>query len=159
MKNQKKNVRVRSKKLSLNTSKTHKSDYDKDFFKWTKTQAKLLEKGEFEKLDTANLKEEIESLGRSDKRAVRSHLANLIAHLLKQLLQNKSIKSWNDSVENARLEISFIMEDSPSLKRQLPELLKQAYGLAVIRAAQETRIPEEKFPTECPWKLEEILNG
>lgn len=57
--------------------------YEKDFFKWTKTQANHLKKKEFSKLDIENLIEEIKSLGRSEKRAIKSYLANLLLDLLK----------------------------------------------------------------------------
>ncbi len=162
MKNQQKTenktVRKYPKKLRITVSKRSPVAYDTDFFKWTKSQAVFLKKGDFEKLDMDNLAEEIESLGRSDKRALRSHLSILLMHLLKKQYQpNKLTNSWENSIRNARLEIRYIIEDSPSLKRFLPEFVEDAYSQARWNAAEETGLPESKFPEECPWTLQEIL--
>lgn len=55
--------------------------YDKDFFAWTEEQASLLRAGEVAEIDAANLAEEIESVGKSDRREIRSRLIVLLAHL------------------------------------------------------------------------------
>jgi Domain of unknown function DUF29 len=52
-------------------------DYDTDFYRWTQTQAAALRAKDFATLDLENLAEEIESLGRSDRRAIVSHLERL----------------------------------------------------------------------------------
>jgi hypothetical protein len=59
------------------------SDYGTDFYAWTQTQAEALRAQEWKTLDLENLAEEIESLGRSQRKAVRSHMRNLCMHLLK----------------------------------------------------------------------------
>ena len=53
------------------------------FFLWTQAQATALRDGKAQELDWANLAEEIESLGKSDRRALGSHLEGLVMHLLK----------------------------------------------------------------------------
>lgn len=158
--NSKKNI-VRPKKLSVSAPAID-STYEKDFYKWTGTQAKLLRRGDFKKIDIDNLIEEIESLGKSDKRALKSHLINLLTHLLKIEYQPESrgnSNSWNASVKNARLEILLIMEDSPSLKKELTKMIEGAYNLARQNAAGETNLPLDKFPEKCPWANTEILNS
>ena len=45
--------------------------YDDDFFAWTQEQARLLRAGELTAVDVENLAEEIESVGRSDRREIR----------------------------------------------------------------------------------------
>lgn len=72
MKKVKKAVKLKSKELS--TRAPVKELYKTDFFKWTKTQANFLKKGVLNNLDIDNLIEEIESLGRNDKRALRMSL-------------------------------------------------------------------------------------
>ena len=57
--------------------------YQNDFCKWSVDQAHFLKSKEFEKLDIENIIEEIESLGRSEKRTIESYLTNLLMHLLK----------------------------------------------------------------------------
>ena len=48
--------------------------YDKDFYSWTQEQAELLKHGRFSELDIDNLIEEVESMGRSEKRELESRL-------------------------------------------------------------------------------------
>ena len=57
--------------------------YETDFCAWTQAQAAALRDGKWDTPDWANLAEEIESLGRSERYAIESHLQNLLTHLLK----------------------------------------------------------------------------
>jgi hypothetical protein len=162
MKATKKSVKSNPKRLSLFAppSFRKKLEYDKDFFKWTKTQAGLLKKRKLEDLDIDNLIEEIESLGRSDKRALRSHLIILLMHLLKKKYQptgQGNSSSWDASIENSALEINLILEDSPSLKKELKLIYENSYAYARKKAAIETRLNIKTFPEKCPWEIQEIL--
>lgn len=134
--------------------------YDQDFYKWTKTQAGFLKKGEFEKLDLDNLKEEIEALGRGDKRALLSHCIVLLTHLLKLKYQTeKQMNSnfWKSSVLNSTREIKILIKDSPSLKNEIIKIFPEAYEDARQSAAIETQLDIKIFPEKCPWDLFEIL--
>ena len=85
--------------------------YDTDFFLWTQVQAAALRDGKAQELDWANLAEEIESLGKSDRRALGSHLRNLVLHLLKwhgQPTGRDTGHSWRSSIRNARAEIAVL---------------------------------------------------
>jgi len=149
-----KTIKIRNKEMSLATT----SNYETDFYKWTKNQSSFLEKGDFKKLDIANLKEEIESLGRSERRALLSHIINLLMHLLKKEYQSKRhTKSWDKTTRNARFDIKLNLSDNPSLKRELPEIFKKAYKYALKEAVIETGLPISAFPKECPWTLKEVL--
>lgn len=153
----KKQIKSKAKQMSLTIQKP---SYDRDFFKWTHTQALLLKKGEFSKLDIEHLIEEIESLGKSDKRSLKSHLINLLMHLLKIQYQpemKENTNSWDASVRNARLEITLLLEDSPSLKNELPKMIESAYKFARQKAADETNISLKTFPKECSWTIKEII--
>lgn len=109
-------------------------------------------------LDYDNLAEEIESLGRSDRRAIKSHMRVLLAHLLKWRHQSdKRSKSWNDSIFNARLAITDLLEDSPSLVRCADEIVAEAYKLAVRDAVSETQLSKDDFPSQCPFTEAQIL--
>lgn len=137
-----------------------KAAYDKDFYQWTKTQASLLKNDEFKKLDIGNLIEEIESLGRSEKRALESYLANLFLHLLKMEHQpSKHSRSWDNSVKNASYHARKILKENPSLKRHLGEIVVDAYFTARLEASSETGLDEAAFAKKCPWKIEEILKS
>jgi hypothetical protein len=134
--------------------------YDKDFFKWTKTQANLLKKHDLRRLDIDHLREEIESLGRSDKRSLKSHLIILLQHLLKKKFhpQGKGNSgSWDASINNALTDIRLILEDSPSLKRELISMCGSAYDFAREKAAFDTHLDKMHFPKECPWEIQDIL--
>lgn len=134
--------------------------YEADFFKWTQTQANLLKKEEFTKLDIDNLIEEIESLGKSQRDKLESHLTILLMHLLKIEYQpTHHSKSWDLSVKNARHHVKKTIEQNPSLKSKMAEILNDAYYSARLMAAQETGLDEKVFPKSCKLKIEEILTG
>ena len=137
--------------------KAAQSIYEKDFIKWVEKQAALLKSRDFLHLDLENLIEEIESLGRSDRRALKSHLIILLHHLLKRHFLPEMKKNSN-SIENARIGIKLILEDSPSLNIKLNSMIESAYPFAVKAAAAETEMDVSCFPEECPWTKEEILD-
>src|SRR5215475_8808190 len=104
--------------------------YDQDFYTWTQEQAALLREGAVDALDLTNLAEEIESLGKSDRRALGSHLRNLVLHLLKWRYQpsgRQTGHSWQSSIRNARAEIDVLLEDSRSLQQEVVGLLARWY--------------------------------
>jgi hypothetical protein len=140
---------------------THDAHYDQDFYTWTQEQAALLREGAWQDLDVINLAEEIESLGKNDRRALGSHLRNLMLHLLKwhyQAREEGPSTSWRSSIRNARADIAVLLEDSPSLRRVVPGLVTRWYGLARQDAADETGLPLAIFPETCPWTPEQILD-
>lgn len=151
----KKTIKSNAKKLTVSAAKDL---YDKDFYKWTKSQANLLQKGEFTKLDIENLIEEVESLGRSEKRTLSSQLEILLMHMLKAEYQpEKHGTSWDLSIKYSRNKSKKTLDENPSLKPKLKEILKDAYSSARIDAALETGLEEDTFPEECPWSLKHIF--
>ena len=98
-------------------------------------------------------------MGASDRRALRSYLMRLSQHLLKWHYQpQRRGESWQQSIDNARLQIELIIEDSHSLRDFLPEAFAWAYPRARKEAAKETRLPLETFPEACPWPLAQVLD-
>jgi Domain of unknown function DUF29 len=160
MKMTKKTFKSNPKRLSISTSPKKELEYDNDFFKWTKTQVNLLKKRSLDKLDIDNLIEEIESLGRNDKRTLRSQANRLLMHLLKQKYQPEgqgNSNSWNSSILNATREIKYLLEDSPSLKNELRKMYPKAYEDARQDASIETCLDIKNFPKECPWAIEDLF--
>lgn len=146
--------------MAITSSPLAKSElvYDTDFSKWVKVQARFLKKKEFEKLDIDNLIDEIESLGRSEKRTLVSYLENLLMHMLKAKFQpKKHTTSWDLSIEEASLKSKKTLSENPSLKPKLKEIFNEAYRYARLKASKETRLNLAKFPEECPWNLKEIF--
>lgn len=133
--------------------------YETDFYGWTVEQAAALKAGDYGHLDIQNLIEEIETMGRSEKRALDSRLTILLAHLLKwQYQPARRGKSWQLTIEGQRLSFSDVLTDNPSLKPQLDAILVHAYARARIDAAKETGLDKGSFPVECPWDFSLILD-
>jgi len=154
-----KKVSAKPKKLAVFIDNSSKL-YDKDFYKWANTQSKLLKKGEFEKLDINNLIEEIESLGRSEKRTLRNYLVNLLMHMLKVKFQpERHGKSWDSSIRFSKKEVLEVLKDNPSLKPKLKDIFFDAYDSARLKASSETDLDVSVFPKDCPWTIEEVINS
>ena len=133
--------------------------YETDFYLWTQQQADLLRQGEFNRvdLDLANIAEEIESMGKSDRRSIRSHLANIILHLLKWRYQSdRRSNSWSDSIDNGREEVVWILKDSPSLKPHINALINEIYASTRRKASRETGLLLTTFPDVCPFTVDQI---
>jgi hypothetical protein len=60
--------------------------YETDFYAWIQRQAELLKEKQFDGIDFENLIEELEAMGRSEKRQLLNRLAQLIAHLLNRVV-------------------------------------------------------------------------
>jgi hypothetical protein len=134
-------------------------NYEKDFYSWTQEQANLLRNGQFNSLDIPNLIEEIETMGRSEKRELESRLTVLLLHLLKWKYQEaRRGRSWELSIIEQRLKFEETLEENPGLKSKLEEILTKAYKFAIIQASRETKISRNVFPEICPWTLDEITN-
>ena len=130
-----------------------------DFYLWTQQQAALLRQGQFNRvdLDLENIAEEIESMGKRDRRSVSSYLQNVLLHLLKwQYQPERRGTSWKLSIRNGRYQIRRLLSESPSLKPQLPAMIAEDYSPARENAADETGLPLTTFPDVCPFTVEQI---
>lgn len=133
--------------------------YDTDFHAWTLEQVSLLQSRQFSQLDLVNLMEEIESLGRKERQELRNRLGILLGHLLKwQFQPEQRTNSWLGTIREQRVQIKFLLKDSPSLKPYLEEAFADAYELGVALALRETLLSEEIFPEASPYELEQSLN-
>ncbi|MGK7878049.1 MAG: DUF29 domain-containing protein [Xenococcaceae cyanobacterium] len=146
------------------TTKELRILYEQDYYLWLKNTAKLLRSGRLSELDVDNLVEEIEDMGRSEKRAIYSNLKILLMHLLKYRYQpefrSNSWSSWRSTIEEHRQRIQKAFEDSPSLKRYFNEIFAvgKCYQDAKRLAAKEIDLALDAFPSESPFTGEEILN-
>jgi hypothetical protein len=142
----------------LQTELDSLAHYDQDFYLWTQQQAALLRQGHLIALDLEHLAEEVEDMGKSEKRAVESHLTVLLTHKLKWEYQaQKRARSWRFTIAEQGIQIEKTCQESPGLRPLLPILLEDAYRTARLRAAKETRLSLSIFPKTCPWTVEEIL--
>ncbi|MDE1149026.1 MAG: DUF29 domain-containing protein [Azospirillaceae bacterium] len=137
---------------------TRHSLYDQDFYAWANEQAALLRAGKLADADVAHIAEEIESMGRTEKRELISRLTVLLLHLLKwQFQPTHRGASWRLSIANARDDLTDHLADNPSLKSHLEEAVTAAYRRARRQASAETGHPETIFPNPCPWTFNQAL--
>ncbi|HWG06555.1 MAG TPA: DUF29 domain-containing protein [Beijerinckiaceae bacterium] len=133
--------------------------YEADFYGWANEQAALLRDGRLNEADIENIAEEIESMGRSEKRELVSRLTVLLTHLLKWRFQPVGRgSSWRTSIVVQRRALDRHLTDNPSLKPRILEAVDSAYRDAILIAGDETKLGESVFPQECPWTFEDIAN-
>jgi hypothetical protein len=143
----------------LKTTARPDADYDQDFFLWTRDQARLLREHRFAELDLANLVEEVESMGRSEKREIRSRLTVLLAHLLKWKYQPDARKpAWIGTIDEQRQSLLDVLEDNPSLRRRPGDIFARVYAAARVQATKETGIAFALFPETPPFTLDQALD-
>ncbi|MBD2385577.1 DUF29 domain-containing protein [Cylindrospermum sp. FACHB-282] len=130
--------------------------HNNDFYAWTQEQAHLLRTRQFNQIDFHQIAEEIEDMGRSEKRELESRLELLLMHLLKwQFQPNLRSRSWQLTIKEQRLRLEKLLQENPSLSSFLAESLDKTYQLATISAERETGL--SSFPEICPYGLTEIL--
>jgi hypothetical protein len=134
--------------------------YDEDFYAWSRQQAALLRAGKLGQADIEHIAEEIESMGKTEKRELISRLTILLLHLLKWRYQSaKRAPGWGASIRVQRNRLADHLGDNPSLRPLLSAALAAAYRDAILEAASETGLPESMFPADCPWTAEQTLDS
>ena len=132
--------------------------YDEDFMLWLENNIDLLKNGKFNQLDLDNLIEELESMGKSNKKAMWSNLMILLMHLLKYKYQKDyRSNSWRFTIIEHRKRIKRDFKDSPSLRPYFNQIFTECYQDARDLASQETGLPLKTFPPECPFTQIEVL--
>ena len=133
--------------------------YDQDFYAWANEQAALLRSGRLSEADIEHVAEEIETMGKTEKRELVNRLKVLLIHLLKwQFQPGGRSTSWRLTVAEQRREVVEHLADNPSLKAKLPETMENAYGGAILAAARETNLDLDIFPPACPWSFEQVVD-
>ncbi|MFH7245008.1 MAG: DUF29 domain-containing protein [Spirulina sp.] len=132
-----------------------KSLYDQDFALWLEQVANQLRAGDFSHLDINNLVEELDALGRSQKREIKSRLVVLFANLLKRLYIDSAYdnRGWEITIREQRRELRLLLEQSPSLMSYANHALEDAYAMAL----SEVREDYAKVPFPDRWPLSEAL--
>ena len=133
--------------------------YEQDFYLWILSTANQIREGKFDAVDWENVLEELESLGRSDKRELRNRLIVLLEHLLKLAYwteKEANARGWLLTITEQRRQIKVILKDSPSLKPFVQEIFAESYQDAVKNAAIASGL--DIFPSESPFTQEDTLN-
>jgi hypothetical protein len=132
--------------------------YEKDVVAWAMEQAALLRAGNLSALDIEHIAEEIEDVGKSEKRELASRMAVLLSHLLKwQHQPGRRGSSWTRTLKEQRKAIASAMRQTPSLKASLSDAdwLAGVWADAVTKAVDETGL--DSFPEDCPWSMVQVL--
>jgi hypothetical protein len=137
--------------------------YERDYYTWIQEQVRALRERRVEDLDWPNLAEEIEDLGKSEKRALKSRITKLLEHLLKMAYASDRIwqsnnRSWELSVGNAREAAGELVEENPGLRPFLNEIFARAYRTARRDALRALRLPDSAIPETPPWTFEQVID-
>ena len=133
--------------------------YDRDYALWLETTIEQLRQQNFDQVDWENVLDEFESMSKRDRRSIKSNLVILLLHLLKWEFQPKMRSgSWSGSIIEHRQRLRDLLNDSPSLRSYVAEVLSLAYSDAIVRAVNETGLEIAMFPIDCPHDILNILN-
>lgn len=133
--------------------------YETDFYAWAMKTAGLVKQSRIHEVNWMHIAEELEDMGRSEKREMASRLEKLTAHLLKWVLQpERRSASWRGTITEQRAELERLFEDNPSLRQLAQAMLGKEYRRAVRRASDETGLPKDAFPPQCPFTVDEAMN-
>jgi hypothetical protein len=130
--------------------------YNKDFYTWTQETAALIAAGKWHEIDQALLADEVAGLGRDDKREIAQCVQRLLQELLLWwALPGERKGNWASAIIEERARLEDIVEDSPSLKAQLGEVVAKEYSWARCKAQNQTT--GYVFPEGCPFTMAQIL--
>lgn len=134
--------------------------YEFDVIAWAQQQAALLRSGRFDLLDIEHMADEIEDVGKSEKREIRSRMAVLLAHLLKWQYQPQFRgNGWRRTIKLQRAVICDCLDETPSLKAdlKLPGWWSRTWNEGVAIAIKDTGL--DVFPEICPWTYDQIMDA
>ena len=134
--------------------------YEDDVIAWAEQQAALLRSGRWDLLDIDNIAEEIEDVGKSEKRELRHRMAVLVEHLIKWRWQpRRRGSSWLTTIRVQRIDIQKLMRKMPSLKAMMAdaEFADEVWRDAVVLALKEAEGEIENLPDTNPWTLDQAM--
>ncbi len=136
--------------------------YDTDIVRWSEQQAALLRRRAAGELvndaafDWSNIAEEIEAVGRSEVRAVRSALLQALLHDLKAEAWplSRYVDHWRAEAVRFRGDARDDFTESMRGKIDVPALWRRA--LSALPATVDG-VPPLPVPNECPVTLDDLL--
>ena len=137
------------------------SDYDKDVILWSEEQARLLRARRFAELDIEHLADEIEDVGKSEKRELASRMAVLLAHLIKWKSQpDIRTNSWRATINDQRRRIALAIKETPSLKAvmRVADWQEGVWLDARSQARKDMGLADDDLPEAFPWPLEQAAD-
>ena len=123
--------------------------YHQDLNLWRQKIITAIQNRKLKNMDWDNLIEEINDMGASEKRALRSYTKRLIEHILKlkywESEREYNQRGWKKEVVNFREEIKSILQESPSLNSYLQQNYLDWHQKSVKAMRQEFIIPDDNF--------------
>ncbi len=128
--------------------------YKEDYYGWLRENVRLIREKKFSEIDADNLIEELESMGKSEKRELSSRLTVLLLNLIKWQYQAvKRSTSWRNTIAVQRIDIRELLDDSPSLETEVsgksPLHIKKPNLLPKLKRELKSRI----FPLNARFRL------
>lgn len=134
--------------------------YEHDFYAWAAKQVALLRAGRFSEADVENIAEEIENIGRNQKRELVNRLIILMTYLLKWQIQlEQRNDNWWLTIYEQRLRLTEHLKDNPSLERALLDEFATAYHFALLEVQKQTGLGEDTVPVASPWTAEQVMTN
>ena len=140
---------------------TNTALHDQDFYAWLEETARLLRAGTWHDIDGNTLAEELDAVRSQERREALRRLRRLMQHLLKWQYQpgrRQTGHSWRATIRTQRAALADMLDESPSMARELPTLLTKGYPLARQWARDDTHLPLATFPDTCPWTPTQVLD-
>ncbi len=141
-------------------------DYETDFLRWTERQADALRARDLAQIDWHNLIEEVESLGRSQRKELMSRVTVILVHLLKYEhgIDRQPSAKWRTTLLVQRQELFGLLDTNPSLVREIADIIDRKYAFARARALSEfleyepgrNSYYDDTFPDTCPYTAEQV---
>ncbi|MGF1517178.1 MAG: DUF29 domain-containing protein [Nodosilinea sp.] len=137
--------------------------YESDFYQWVQQTAGAIKAKAFDQVDWDNVIEEIESMGRSERRELKSRLIVLLEHLLKLHYwtseREHNERGWRNTIIEQRRQIHLVLDDSLSLRTVLADIYPDAYRQAREDVILKAQLPENDIPYEPIYGVGEALNS
>ncbi|AFZ58497.1 DUF29 domain-containing protein [Anabaena cylindrica FACHB-243] len=127
-----------------------------DYALWIEQTVNLLKEKNYHNVDWENLIEEIESLGRSQKRELRNRLITMLEHCLKLCYSDyfQDYRGWTETIRRSQRELKGLLQDSPSLKQYWHEIFPECYVEALVTLRENPDYQSFPFPDDCPFSQE-----
>jgi hypothetical protein len=123
--------------------------HNQDFNLWIEKIKQKIEKRDFADMDWDNLLDEIDDMGKSEKRLLESYLQRLIEHIFKlkywESERERNYRHWCAEVANFRNQIKRLLKRNPSFNKYLEEIYPEIFVEVLQVRSLEFDIPDHVF--------------
>lgn len=79
--------------------------------------------------------------------------------MLKDQWQGFDRQSWAQTIIEQRIQLESLLDNMPSLYHSFEQIIETAYPYALKLVIRETKLSKTTFPTNCPYSMEQLLDG